>query len=130
MAACAVLAACDMASQRCGPAALDGAHRLHLSKADMAGIGRTPCGPVVAEDIRDLQRWSSHGPLCGLGFPPSFGRLPRFSQPIERALHGCNHAGGDARIAGCRAQFVVSEQCLDKPNVRSGFKQVGGKAMT
>jgi hypothetical protein len=27
----------------------------------VAGIGRTPCRPVVAEDIRDLQRWTGHG---------------------------------------------------------------------
>ena len=27
----------------------------------MAGIGSTPRRPVVAEDIRDLQRWTGHG---------------------------------------------------------------------
>jgi hypothetical protein len=26
----------------------------------VAGIGRTPCRSVVAEDIRDLQRWTGH----------------------------------------------------------------------
>ena len=26
----------------------------------MAGIGFTPSGPVVAEDVRDLQSWTGH----------------------------------------------------------------------
>ena len=32
----------------------------------MAGVGATPCGPVVAEDIRDLQsgRAMTRRPLC------------------------------------------------------------------
>ena len=30
-------------------------------EADVPGIGTTPCRPVVAEDIRDLQRWTGHG---------------------------------------------------------------------
>lgn len=37
----------------------------------MATIGRTPCGAVVAEDVRNLQRWTSHGrqPLFRLRLP-------------------------------------------------------------
>jgi hypothetical protein len=27
----------------------------------VAGIGFAPSGPVVAEDIRDLQHWTGHG---------------------------------------------------------------------
>jgi hypothetical protein len=41
-------------------AALDRTHDLHLVEADAAGIGATPRRPMVAEDIRDLQRWTGH----------------------------------------------------------------------
>jgi len=33
----------------------------HLIEADVLGIGATPSGAVVAEDIRDLQGWTGHG---------------------------------------------------------------------
>ena len=59
----AVLAARDMAAERRGAAALDGAHHLHLVEADVPGIGSAPRRPVVAEDIRDLQHWTGQG--CG-----------------------------------------------------------------
>src|SRR6516225_4442674 len=60
----AVLAARDMAAEGHCAAALDGRHHLHLVKADVPGIGATPCRPVVAEDIRNLQRRTGH--RCGL----------------------------------------------------------------
>jgi len=42
------------AERRCA-AALDRPHNLQLPQADMATIGITPSGAVVAENIRDLQ---------------------------------------------------------------------------
>src|SRR5450759_4133823 len=48
------------AIERCRTAALDRTHDLHLAEADMAGIGFAPRCPMVAEDIRDLQRWTGH----------------------------------------------------------------------
>jgi hypothetical protein len=56
-----VLAAPDMAAERRGAAALDRARHLHLAEADVPGVGLPPRGPVVAEDIRDLQLWTGHG---------------------------------------------------------------------
>ena len=56
----AVLAARDVAAERHRAAALDGRHHLHLVEADVPGIGAAPCRPVVAEDIRNLQRWTGH----------------------------------------------------------------------
>src|ERR1019366_8292434 len=41
-------------------AALDRRHHLQLAEAHMASIGFTPSGPVVAEDVRDLQNWTDH----------------------------------------------------------------------
>ena len=51
----AVLAAHDMAAERRRAATLDRRHHLQLAEADVTCIGFTPGGPVVAEDIRDLQ---------------------------------------------------------------------------
>ena len=61
MAAGRVLAACDMAAERRRAAALDRIHHLHLLKAHMAAVGLTRSRAVNAENIRDLQSWSSHG---------------------------------------------------------------------
>ncbi len=55
MAALLVLAARNIAAERRRAAALDRTHNLHLLQADMAAVGFTPSGTVVAEDIRDLQ---------------------------------------------------------------------------
>jgi hypothetical protein len=59
----AVFASSDMAAERRGAAALDGAHHLELAEAQMAGIGSPPGSAMVAENIRDLQLWTGH--RCG-----------------------------------------------------------------
>jgi hypothetical protein len=47
-------------------AALDGTHDFELEQAHVTAVGMTPRGPVVAEDVRDLQSWTGHvGPLRG-----------------------------------------------------------------
>ena len=56
----AILTALDMAAESDRATALDCRHHLQLADADMTGIGFTPSGPVVAEDIRDLQGGASH----------------------------------------------------------------------
>src|SRR5215831_13408218 len=50
-----VLTARDMAAERRGPAALDRRHDLELAEAHVPGVGRSPSGAVVAEDVRNLQ---------------------------------------------------------------------------
>src|SRR5207244_1088912 len=60
VAAVLVLATLDMPAERRRAAALDGRHHLQLVEADVPGVGRPPRRPVVAEDIRDLQRWTGH----------------------------------------------------------------------
>jgi hypothetical protein len=50
------LTAFDMTAQRRRSAALDCRHDLELAEAHMAGMGRTPNRPTVAEDVRDLDR--------------------------------------------------------------------------
>jgi len=61
MAACYVLAACDMAAERRRAAALDGTHHLQLIEAHMGAVGFVPRRAVIAENVRDLQSWSCHG---------------------------------------------------------------------
>src|SRR5882672_2108138 len=61
MAARCVLAARDMAAERRCTTALDRTHHLQLVEAHMPAVGLTPSRTVVAENVRDLQSWSSHG---------------------------------------------------------------------
>jgi hypothetical protein len=78
----------------------------------MAGIGLTPSGPVVTENIRNLQRRGGHGRRRLRRQPvfPSFGPLARLRQLIERAFNTGDHPGGDAGVARRRFQFVVSQR--------------------
>src|SRR6202166_1469932 len=60
----AVLAARDVSAERRRAATFDGAHHFELEQAHVTAVGMTPRGPVVAEDVRDLQSWTGHvGPL-------------------------------------------------------------------
>src|SRR5437588_12910978 len=52
----AVFAAFDMTAQCRRSAALDRRHDLQLAEAHMAGMGRTPSRPAMAEDVRHLDR--------------------------------------------------------------------------
>ena len=61
MAARRVLAARDMPTERRRATALDRTHHLQLVEADVPAIGLPPSRAVIAEDVRDLQSWLSHG---------------------------------------------------------------------
>src|SRR5260221_698298 len=61
MAARRVLAACDMPAERRRATALDRTHHLQLLEAHMPAVGLAPSRTVIAENVRDLQSWSSHG---------------------------------------------------------------------
>ena len=68
----AVLAARDVSAESRRAAVLDGAHHLELEQADVTAVGMTPRGPVVAEDVRDLQSWTGHvGPVTPAARPSS-----------------------------------------------------------
>src|SRR5258708_21096718 len=70
------------------------------------------------------------GPLCWrLVFPALPGLLARLRQPVERALDASNHAGGDARIARCRIQLVVTQKRLDDSNISTALEQVRREAV-
>src|SRR6516225_9311203 len=79
MAARCVLAARDMAAERCRATALDRTHHPQLLEAHMAAVGLTPSKAMVAEDVRDLQSWSNHSRqrYGAGGFSSRFARLRR-----------------------------------------------------
>src|SRR2546423_12005451 len=56
----AVFAALDMTAERGGATYLYGCHDAPLGKAQMGLVGRTPAGPVAAENIRHLQTGPGH----------------------------------------------------------------------
>jgi hypothetical protein len=100
-----VLATHDVPTECRRAAALDRAHHLELAEAHVTAVGVTPSGAVVAEDIRDLQGWTTHeGPaLCRQP-------LRRQRQPIERAQHRAQHVGGDVGIAGGGVQLGMAQR--------------------
>ena len=57
---CALLAECDVSAESRRTATLNGRHHLQLLEAHVTGVGLTPSGPMIAEDIRDLQSWTGH----------------------------------------------------------------------
>src|SRR5262245_61503111 len=91
-------AACNMPAEGRRPAALDGVHHLHLGVTEVTLIGTTPSRAVIAEDLRDLQRWTAH----------VYRRLLRRvllgserRELIERAQHIAQNLAGDVGVA-CR----------------------------
>src|ERR1700751_6247367 len=113
MAARRVRAARDISAERPhgtspwaeGPraTALDRTHHLQLVEAQMPAVGVTPSRTVIAEDVRDLQSWSSHG--RGLRRRRLLGVSPgtlaaRRAQAIERAFDLGDQPGGNAGVAG------------------------------
>src|SRR4030088_3807466 len=91
----AALAAHDMPAESRRAAALDRRHHLQLAKADVTCISFTPSGPMVAEDIRDLQSGTSHDRrgLCRR----LLLRCQR-NAPIQRAHDRADHVGGYLRV--------------------------------
>ncbi len=113
MRAAIVLATRNVAAKRRRAAALDGTHHFQLPEADMTAVGMTPSGTMIAENIRDLQRWPGHaGGLRRLG-PAPLRPLLRAADWTERALDGRDPAGGNARVARRRIELVVAENRLD-----------------
>jgi hypothetical protein len=52
----------------------------------MGAVGLTPSGAVIAEDVRDLQTWSSHGRRR---YGARGSSLPRLARPRRGVLRPC-----------------------------------------
>ena len=114
----AVLATCDMATERRGTATLDGRHHLQLVKADMAGLALRHSAPrsrkisATSSVGRDMAG-AAAAPCRRVLSPVPPGPLARQRQQVERALDAGDHAGSDAGVACRRVQFVVTQQRLE-----------------
>ncbi len=97
-----------MTAERGTAAALDGRHRLELAETELSGVATPPRGPVVAEDIRHLQRQLSHD--RGSDWYAE-------SQILQRAFHLAQQVGGDLAVACGVLEFLVAEQHLDDADV-------------
>src|SRR5260370_17646345 len=103
-----VLAARDMAAERCRAAVLDRRHHLELAEADRGGVGLTPRRSMGAEDIRDLQVWTCQERRAlsgrrgvGLLFALLLGLVllgPQRREAVERAHDLADRIGGNARV--------------------------------
>ena len=84
----------------------------------MAGIGRTPCRAMVAEYIRDLQRWARHEcRVSSRRFSLGFVLIVRLvllghpqSEAIQRAPDLTEDGGGDLGVERRALELGVSEQ--------------------
>src|SRR5262249_30080712 len=88
MAARRVLAARDISAQRRGATALERPHHLQLVEAHMPAVGLTPSRTVIAENVRDLQGWSSHGRRRYAAGGSSVSRLARLRRGALRTSSG------------------------------------------
>src|SRR5437867_10526978 len=125
MAARRVLAARDMSAERRRATALDRTHHLQLVEAHMPAVGLTPSRAVIAENVRDLQSWSSHSRAVLRRrrlFVASHTPAARRAQALQGALDLGNHSGRHATVAGRRFELVVSEQSLNHANFRSALE--------
>ncbi len=93
----------------------------------MAAVGATPSGPVIAEDVRDLQSWTGHG----------WRRLRRrvlapneWGELIERAHHLTQHFAGDVRITRRRIKLRMSQSHLDQTDVHTLLEKMRREAVT
>ena len=93
----------------------------------MAGVGRTPRRPAVAEDVRHLD---PHGTSPGLkahgrdNGRASAGHLP---QEVERAGHLADRVDRYAGVERRRVELLVSEQHLDDADVGLLLQEVVAK---
>src|SRR6266705_482261 len=88
MAARRVLAARDMPAERRRATALDRTYHLQLVEAHMPAVGLTPSRAVIAEDVRDLQSWSSHRRRRYGAGGSSVSRLTRLRRGAVRPSSG------------------------------------------
>ena len=73
----------------------------------MAPVGSVPRGAVIAEDVRDLQRWPCHGRGLTLLAGPLL--QVRRLDLADRAFDGGDPSRGDTGIAGRRIELVMAE---------------------
>ena len=92
----------------------------------MTGVELPPSRSVVAEDIRDLKRWTRHASRAlrwRLVLPGLAG------EALQRTYHLADRLGGDARVERRGLELGMSEQNLDHPDIDVLFQKMGGEAV-
>src|SRR5271165_5341775 len=91
------------------------------------GRGRYPRPPAPDGTLPRALGRGLHFVAALLSFP---GPLVLWSrQPVERALDGGNHAGGDVEIACGGFQFLVTQEHLDLSDMGIVLEQMSGEAV-
>src|SRR5213593_4559680 len=125
MAARRVLAARDMSAERRRATALDRTHHLQLVEAHMPAVGLTPSRAVIAENVRDLQSWSSHSRAVLRRrrlFVASHTPAARRAQALQGALDlGRVRAKPESRECPCRARADGSRSCGEANAGRASY---------
>ncbi len=86
----------------------------------MTRIGFTPGRPVAAEDVRDLQRLTSHD---------SAGSGGRRLQVLKRAFGPAQGGTGHMGVTRRGVEPGVAEQDLDQSDIDLLFQQMGGETV-
>ena len=121
----AVVTTRDMATKFCRAAALDRTHHLHLVETDVAGIGRTPCRPMVTEYIRNLQSWTGHVRRRLLRRLVPLG--PQQRQLIKWARHIADDVACNLGVKRRRLKLCVTEQYLDDADIDTLLHKMSGE---
>ena len=90
-------------------------------------LALTPRRSMVAEDVRDLQRWTGHGTAALRRAARSSSSLQR--EALERAHDLADRVGGDVGVERRGVELGVPEQDLDHADVDVLLEQMGGEAV-
>ena len=90
-------------------------------------LASTPGGPVVAEDVRDLESRTGHECRPLRRRLNSVERQRR--QPVERADDRADRVGGDAGVERGGIELGVPQERLDHADVDILLEQVRGEAV-
>jgi hypothetical protein len=117
----AIVASLDMATERGGPACLDGGHDTALVRRHVRALRGAVRLAMAAKDIRHLKRGAHARELSG--------RDQFDGKAIERARCPTDQVGGDLRVTSGRGQLDMSQQNLNDPDIDPALQKMGGKAV-
>jgi hypothetical protein len=121
----ALLTRIHMAAERGGAAAQDGVQHLEMEPGKPLATAVEKARPSCADDVGHLNGRPRHllRIVAGVAFPGKRKRVERARGSVQALLRKVEIDGGLFQIA-------VSEQDLYSPQVRTGFKQMSGEAVT
>ena len=116
----------DMAAERGCAAALDRRQHLQVQSCQPAAAVLDECRTCGPDKIGHLERWRGH-----LGFVESVtGHRTCQQQGVERTRRRAQMPVGQVQVDRRFFQITMSQQNLNRAQVRAGFQQMGGEAVT